>query len=81
MLIAIAGTMPNWSVILPAITPPSPKPNIISVKASDTAPRVAREFGLHHGNHHDDRPHADAADRADQQCEQKPHPGLTRSQG
>ncbi len=41
MLIAIAGTMPNLSVILPAITPPSPKPNIISVKASDTAPRVA----------------------------------------
>ncbi|MGX1000623.1 hypothetical protein AB7M38_007915 [Bradyrhizobium diazoefficiens] len=41
MLIAIAGTMPNRSVILPAITPPSPKPNIMRVKASDTAPRVA----------------------------------------
>ncbi|MGY3412535.1 hypothetical protein ACVWZV_008648 [Bradyrhizobium sp. GM5.1] len=41
MLIAIAATMPKRSVILPAMTPPSPKPNIIRVKASDTAPRVA----------------------------------------
>ena len=41
MLIAIAATMPKRSVILPAITPPSPKPNIMRVNASDTAPRVA----------------------------------------
>ncbi len=41
MLSATAVTMPKRSVILPATTAPRPKPNIVSVKASDTAPRVA----------------------------------------
>jgi hypothetical protein len=38
---AIAVTMPRRSVILPMITPPSPKPKKIAVAASETAPRVA----------------------------------------
>jgi hypothetical protein len=36
-----------------------------------------REFGLHDRQHDDDRPHADAADRPDQQGNDEPHPGLT----
>ena len=41
MLMAIAGTMPRRSVILPIMTPPRPKPKKIMVAASETAPRVA----------------------------------------
>ena len=39
MLIAIAATMPKRSVIRPMATPPRPKPSMVRVKASDTAPR------------------------------------------
>ena len=41
MLSPIATTMPKRSVIRPVATPPRPKPSMVSVKASDTAPRVA----------------------------------------
>ena len=41
MLRPIATTMPKRSVILPVTTPPSPKPSMVSVKASDAAPREA----------------------------------------
>ena len=41
MLTAIAGTMPSRSVILPMMTPPTPKPRKIMVAASETAPRLA----------------------------------------
>ena len=41
MLSAIAATMPKRSVILPVATPPRPKPSMVRVKASETAPRVA----------------------------------------
>jgi hypothetical protein len=41
MLSVIAITMPKRSVTLPVTTPPRPKPSMVSVKASDTAPRVA----------------------------------------
>ena len=41
MLSAIAATMPKRSVIRPVTTPPRPKPSMVMVKASDTAPRVA----------------------------------------
>src|ERR1700692_4055127 len=41
MLSAIATTMPKRSAILPVATLPRPKPSMVSVKASDTAPRVA----------------------------------------
>jgi hypothetical protein len=41
MLSAMAATMPKRSVTLPVATPPTPKPSMVSVKASDTAPRVA----------------------------------------
>jgi hypothetical protein len=34
------------------------------------------EFGLHHRQHHNHRPHPDAADRADQDGQRKPHPRL-----
>ena len=41
MLAAIAATMPKRSVIRPMTTPPRPKPIMVIVKASETAPRVA----------------------------------------
>ena len=41
MLSPIATTMPKRSVIRPVATPPRPKPSMVSVKASDMAPRVA----------------------------------------
>ncbi len=42
--------------------------------------RAARrpEFGLDRGEHDHDRPHADAADRADHKRQREPHPGLGR---
>ena len=81
MLSAIAATMPKRSVTLPVATPPRPKPSMVSVKASDTAPRVAPNSAWTNRQHHHDRPHADAADRADQKRQRKPHPGLTRVGG
>ena len=50
MLSAIATTMPKRSVILPVTTPPRPKPSMVSVKASDTAPRVAPNSGCTTGS-------------------------------
>ena len=38
---AIAGTMPKRSDNRPISTPPTPKPSIAQVKASEAAPRVA----------------------------------------
>src|SRR4051795_5454446 len=37
----MAVTMPKRSVILPVATPPRPKPSMVRVNASDTAPREA----------------------------------------
>ena len=50
MLKASAATMPKRSVILPATTPPSPKPMKIMVLASDTAPRLAENSACTTGN-------------------------------
>ncbi len=50
MLSPMASTMPKRSVILPVATPPRPKPNMVSVKASDTAPRVAPNSGCTTGS-------------------------------
>src|SRR5882757_8585544 len=50
MLSPMASTMPKRSVILPVATPPRPKLSMVSVKASDTAPRVAPNSGCTTGN-------------------------------
>ena len=81
MLSAIAITMPKRSVILPVTTPPRPKPEHGQGKGQRHRAAGGAEFGLHHRQHHHDRPHADAADRADQQRKREPHPGLARVQG
>ena len=46
----IAGTMPNRSAKRPVMTPPMPKPNIASVKASDAAPREPPNSACTFGN-------------------------------
>ncbi|MGY4447137.1 hypothetical protein ACVWZR_001797 [Bradyrhizobium sp. i1.3.1] len=81
MLIAIAGTMPNLSVILPAITPAKAETEHHQCEGQRHSCSRGGELGLHDGNHHDDRPHADATDRTDQQRKQQPHPSLTRIRG
>ena len=56
-------------------TPPTPNPTIVMVNASDTSARVAANSRLHDRQHDHDRPHADAADGADQQHKPEPPPG------
>jgi hypothetical protein len=68
MLSPIAATIPRRSVILPVTTLP---------KGQRYRPARRAEFSLDHRKHDHDRPHPGAADRADQQRERKPHPGLT----
>src|SRR5450631_1693922 len=50
MLSEIAVTTPKRSVIRPVTMPPRPKPSMVRVKASETAPRVAPNSGCTTGN-------------------------------
>ena len=74
----IAVTMPKRSVILPVSDAAEAEAEHREGKGQRDRAAGGAELGLHHRQHNHDRPHADAADRADQHGQRKPHPGLTR---
>ena len=70
--------MPSRSDSRPIATPPNAKPIMASVNGSDASRPRDAELGLHRGQHHRHRPHADASDGAEHDGGRKPPPGEGR---
>ena len=68
--------MPNRSERRPSTTPPNAKPTIAEREGKGRVAARGRELDLHERQHHRRRPHADAADGAEQQGGSEPRPGV-----
>ena len=63
----IGAMMPNRSDSRPSTTPPNANPTIAEREGKGRVAARGRELGLHDRQRHRHRPHADAADGAEQQ--------------